>query len=161
MRDLHSIPVSFLPLAFYPSNRRDHPSYLILQSYHLPTEHNAFYNPSNNLTRTPRKHHHVPAAFKREKVILKKPTLDLADISNYQSVALYFRKNYKCILNQFFIFHNATSKNYSGIKATHFMETALLSVTEKLHVARSPSCVHITFCVSSKWSYLRMHLNAS
>ncbi|MCJ8746228.1 hypothetical protein PDJAM_G00139370 [Pangasius djambal] len=55
---------------------------------------------------------HVPTSFKRARVIpiLKKPTLDLSDNSNYRP---------------------------SGFKPAHSTEAALLAVTEKLHAARS------------------------
>ncbi|KAK3547770.1 hypothetical protein QTP86_029921, partial [Hemibagrus guttatus] len=63
---------------------------------------------------------HVPTAFKKARVIpiLKKPALDLSDISNYRP-------------------NNLHDPNQSGFKAEHSTETALLAVTEQLHAARS------------------------
>ncbi|KAK3547668.1 hypothetical protein QTP86_026916 [Hemibagrus guttatus] len=63
---------------------------------------------------------HVPTAFKKARVIpiLKNPALDPSDISNYRP-------------------NNLHDPNQSGFKAAHSTETALLSVTEKLHAARS------------------------
>ncbi|KAK3549678.1 hypothetical protein QTP86_006854 [Hemibagrus guttatus] len=63
---------------------------------------------------------HVPTVFKKARVIpiLKKPSLDPSDISNYR-------------------LNNLHDPNQSGFKAAHSTETALLAVTEKLHAARS------------------------
>ncbi|KAM9455123.1 putative RNA-directed DNA polymerase from transposon X-element isoform 2-T3 [Clarias gariepinus] len=63
---------------------------------------------------------HVPAAFKKSRVIpiLKKPCLDPSEINNYCP-------------------NNLNDPNQSGFKVAHSTETALLSVTEKLHAARS------------------------
>ncbi|KAK3569332.1 hypothetical protein QTP86_026817 [Hemibagrus guttatus] len=77
---------------------------------------------------------HVPNAFKKARVIpiLKKPALDLSDISNYRP-------------------NNLHDPNQSGFKAAHSTETALLAVTEKLHAARSAklSSVLILFDLSA------------
>ncbi|KAM9470369.1 putative RNA-directed DNA polymerase from transposon X-element isoform 2-T2 [Clarias gariepinus] len=63
---------------------------------------------------------HVPAAFKKARVIpiLKKPCLDPSEVNNYRP-------------------NNLNDPNQSGFKVAHSTETALLSVTEKLHAARS------------------------
>ncbi|KAK3552959.1 hypothetical protein QTP86_029619 [Hemibagrus guttatus] len=88
---------------------------------------------------------HVPTAFKKARVIpiLKKPALDPSDISNYRPVSLlsFLSKILERIvcnqLSDYLMQNNLHDPNRSGFKAAHSIETALLAVTEKLHVARS------------------------
>ncbi|KAK3569504.1 hypothetical protein QTP86_032109 [Hemibagrus guttatus] len=88
---------------------------------------------------------HVPTVFKKARVIpiLKKPALDPSDISNYRPVSLlsFLSKILKRIvynqLSDYLMQNNLHDPNQSGFKAAHSTETALLSVTEKLHATRS------------------------
>ncbi|KAK3569878.1 hypothetical protein QTP86_006753 [Hemibagrus guttatus] len=88
---------------------------------------------------------HVPTVFKKARVIpiLKKPTLDPSDISNYRRVSLlsFLSKILERVvcnqLSDYLMQNNLHDPNQSGFKAAHSTETALLAVTEKLHAARS------------------------
>ncbi|KAK3572869.1 hypothetical protein QTP86_009054 [Hemibagrus guttatus] len=88
---------------------------------------------------------HVPTAFKKARVIpiLKKPALDPSDISNYRPVSLLsfisnILERVVCIqLSDYLMQNNHHDPNQSGFKAAHSTETSLLTVTEKLHAARS------------------------
>uniref|UniRef100_A0A8C4X3N7 Reverse transcriptase domain-containing protein n=1 Tax=Erpetoichthys calabaricus TaxID=27687 RepID=A0A8C4X3N7_ERPCA len=88
---------------------------------------------------------HVPTAFKSAVVtpILKKPTLDCSDINHYRPVSLlsFLSKVLeRAVYNQLnlFLSNNALlDPHQSGFKAAHSTETALLTVSETLHTARS------------------------
>ncbi|MCJ8738156.1 hypothetical protein PDJAM_G00032410 [Pangasius djambal] len=88
---------------------------------------------------------HVPTSFKRARVIpiLKKPSLDPSDISNYRLVSLlsFLSKTLeRTVYNQLSLYlsqNNLQDPNQSGFKPIYSTETALLAVTEKLHAARS------------------------
>ncbi|KAK3575061.1 hypothetical protein QTP86_019760 [Hemibagrus guttatus] len=88
---------------------------------------------------------HVPTVFKKARVIpiLKKPALELSDISNYRPVSLlsFLSKILERVLcnqlSDYLMQINLHDPNQSGFKAAHSTETALLAVTEKLHAARS------------------------
>ncbi|MCJ8736954.1 hypothetical protein PDJAM_G00018110 [Pangasius djambal] len=88
---------------------------------------------------------HVPTSFKKARVIpiLKKPSLDPSDISNYRPVSLlsFLSKTLECtVYNQLSLYlsqNNLQDPNQSDFKPEHSTETGLLAVTEKLHASRS------------------------
>ena len=86
-----------------------------------------------------------PTAFKEARVtpLLKKPTLNPAQVENYRPVSLLpflsktlERTVYKQITD-FLSENNLYDLNQSGFKSGHSTETALLSVTESLRSARA------------------------
>ncbi|KAJ8381209.1 hypothetical protein SKAU_G00019870, partial [Synaphobranchus kaupii] len=90
---------------------------------------------------------HVPAAFKTARVtpLLKKPSLDPADVRNYRPVSLlpFLSKTLeRAVLNQLSVFlhqNNLLDPHQSGFRTGHSTETALLAVTEALATARASS----------------------
>ncbi|XP_053346637.1 uncharacterized protein LOC128516962 [Clarias gariepinus] len=75
--------------------------------------------------------------------ILKKPCLDPSEINIFSPVSLlsFISKILKrTVYNQMSLYlsqNNLNDRNQSGFKVAHSTETALLSVSEKLHAARS------------------------
>ena len=87
----------------------------------------------------------LPTAFKEARVtpLLKKPTLNPAQVENYRPVSLLpflsktlERTVYRQITD-FLSENNLYDLNQSGFKSGHSTETALLSVTESLRSARA------------------------
>uniref|UniRef100_A0A8C1X0H3 Reverse transcriptase domain-containing protein n=1 Tax=Cyprinus carpio TaxID=7962 RepID=A0A8C1X0H3_CYPCA len=89
----------------------------------------------------------VPSAFKQARVspLLKKPSLNPALLENYRPVSLlpFIAKTLERVMfNQlcmFLVQNNPLDSNQSGFKSSHSTETALLSVTEALRLARAAS----------------------
>uniref|UniRef100_A0A9J7YHT7 Reverse transcriptase domain-containing protein n=1 Tax=Cyprinus carpio carpio TaxID=630221 RepID=A0A9J7YHT7_CYPCA len=88
-----------------------------------------------------------PSAFKQAQVspLLKKPSLNPALLENYRPVSLlpFIAKTLeRAVFNQlsmFLVQNNLLDSNQSGFKSGHSTETALLSVTEALRLARAAS----------------------
>uniref|UniRef100_A0A8C1KNF9 Reverse transcriptase domain-containing protein n=1 Tax=Cyprinus carpio TaxID=7962 RepID=A0A8C1KNF9_CYPCA len=89
----------------------------------------------------------VPSTFKQARVspLLKKPSLNPALLENYRPVSLlpFIAKTLEQVvfnqLSMFLIQNNLLDSNQSGFKSAHSTETALLSVTEALRLARAAS----------------------
>ncbi len=88
-----------------------------------------------------------PTAFKQAQVspLLKKPALNPALLENYRPVSLlpFIAKSLeRVVFNQLSLFlaqNNILDNNQSGFRSGHSTETALLSVTEALRLARAAS----------------------
>ncbi|XP_051719341.1 uncharacterized protein LOC127495917 [Ctenopharyngodon idella] len=88
-----------------------------------------------------------PTAFKQARItpLLKKPTLNPALLENYRPVSLlpFIAKTLeRVVFNQLSTYltqNNLLDNNQSGFKSGHSTETALLSVTEALRLARATS----------------------
>ncbi len=88
-----------------------------------------------------------PTAFKQARVspLLKKPALNPALLENYRPVSLlpFIAKSLeRVVFNQLSLFlaqNNILDNNQSGFRSGHSTETALLSVTEALRLARAAS----------------------
>ncbi len=88
-----------------------------------------------------------PTAFKQARVspLLKKPALNPALSENYRPVSLlpFIAKSLeRVVFNQLSLFlaqNNILDNNQSGFRSGHSTETALLSVTEALRLARAAS----------------------
>ncbi len=88
-----------------------------------------------------------PTAFKQARVcpLLKKPALNPALLENYRPVSLlpFIAKTLeRVVFNQLSLFlaqNNILDNNQSGFRSGQSTETALLSVTEALRLARSAS----------------------
>ncbi len=88
-----------------------------------------------------------PTAFKQARVspLLKKPSLNPALLENYRPVSLlpFIAKTLeRVVFNQLSLFlaqNNLLDNNQSGFRSGHSTETALLSVTEALRLARAAS----------------------
>ncbi len=88
-----------------------------------------------------------PTAFKQALVspLLKKPALNPALLENYRPVSLlpFIAKTLeRVVFNQLSLFlaqNNILDNNQSGFRSGHSTETALLSVTEALRLARAAS----------------------
>ncbi len=88
-----------------------------------------------------------PTAFKQARVspLLKKPDLNPALLENYRPVSLlpFIAKSLeRVVFNQLSLFlaqNNILDNNQSGFRSGHSTETALLSVTEALRLARAAS----------------------
>uniref|UniRef100_A0A8C1TLW0 Reverse transcriptase domain-containing protein n=1 Tax=Cyprinus carpio TaxID=7962 RepID=A0A8C1TLW0_CYPCA len=89
----------------------------------------------------------VPSAFKQAWVspLLKKPSLNPALLENYRSISLlpFIAKTLERVvfnqLSMFLVQNNLLDSNQSGFKSSHSTETALLSVTESLRLAKAAS----------------------
>ncbi|CAM4572394.1 unnamed protein product [Leuciscus chuanchicus] len=88
-----------------------------------------------------------PTAFKQARVtpLLKKPTLNTSLVDNYRPISLlpFIAKTLeRAVFNQltsFLSLNNQLDVNQSGFKKGHSTETALLSVTEALRIAKAAS----------------------
>ncbi|XDV50661.1 hypothetical protein PO909_019679 [Leuciscus waleckii] len=88
-----------------------------------------------------------PTAFKQARVtpLLKKPTLNTSSVENYRPISLlpFIAKTLeRAVFNQltsFLSLNNQLDVNQSGFKKGHSTETALLSVTEALRIAKAAS----------------------
>ncbi|CAM4575233.1 unnamed protein product [Leuciscus chuanchicus] len=88
-----------------------------------------------------------PTAFKQARVtpLLKKPTLNTSLVENYRPISLlpFIAKTLeRAVFNQltsFLSLNNQLDVNQSGFKKGHSTETALLSVTEALRIAKAAS----------------------
>ncbi len=88
-----------------------------------------------------------PTAFKQARVtpLLKKPTLNTSLLENYRPVSLlpFVAKTLeRVVFNQLSLFlsqYNKMDAKQSGFRSGHSTETALLSVTEALRVAKANS----------------------
>ncbi|XDV14498.1 hypothetical protein PO909_014740 [Leuciscus waleckii] len=88
-----------------------------------------------------------PTAFKQARVtpLLKKPTLNTSSVENYRPISLlpFITKTLeRAVFNQVTSFlsqNNQLDVNQSGFKKGHSTETALLSVTEALRIAKAAS----------------------
>ena len=89
----------------------------------------------------------IPALFKTATVkpLLRKPTIDSADISNYRPVSLlsFLSKTLeRAVYNQlssYLLENDLLDPNQSGFRTCHSTEMALLMVTELLSAARASS----------------------
>uniref|UniRef100_A0A8C1N9P6 Reverse transcriptase domain-containing protein n=1 Tax=Cyprinus carpio TaxID=7962 RepID=A0A8C1N9P6_CYPCA len=89
----------------------------------------------------------IPTAFKQARVspLLKKPSLNLAILEIYRPVSLlpFIAKTLERVvfnqLSMFLVQNNLLDSNQFGFKSGHSTETALLSVTEALRLARAAS----------------------
>ncbi len=88
-----------------------------------------------------------PTAFKQARVtpLLKKPTLNTSLLENYRPVSLlpFVAKTLeRVVFNQLSLFlsqYNKLDDKQSGFRSGHSTETALLSVTEALRIAKADS----------------------
>ncbi|XP_073682691.1 uncharacterized protein [Garra rufa] len=88
-----------------------------------------------------------PTTFKQARVtpLLKKPTLNTSLVDNYRPVSLlpFIAKTLeRTVFNQlssFLVQNNLLDTNQSGFRSGHSTETALLSVTEALRIAKADS----------------------
>ncbi len=88
-----------------------------------------------------------PTAFKQARVtpLLKKPTLNTFLLENYRPVSLlpFVAKTLeRVVFNQLSLFlsqYNKLDAKQSGFRSGHSTETALLSVTEALRIAKADS----------------------
>ncbi len=88
-----------------------------------------------------------PTAFKQARVtpLLKKPTLNTSLLENYRPVSLlpFVAKTLeRVVFNQLSLFlsqYNKLDAKQSGFRSGHSTETALLSVTEALRIAKADS----------------------
>ncbi len=88
-----------------------------------------------------------PTAFKQARVtpLLKKPTLNTSLLGNYRPVSLlpFVAKTLeRVVFNQLSLFlsqYNKLDAKQSGFRSGHSTETALLSVTEALRIAKADS----------------------
>ncbi len=108
-------------------------------------------NLSHTLTGTHTHYQHhtgiFPTAFKQARVtpLLKKPTLNTSLLENYRPVSLlpFVAKTLeRVVFNQLSLFlsqYNKLDAKQSGFRSGHSTETALLSVTEALRVAKADS----------------------
>ncbi len=95
-----------------------------------------------------------PTAFKQARVspLLKKPALNPALLENYRPVSLlpFIAKSLeRVVFNQLSLFlaqNNILDNNQSGFRSGHSTETALLSVTEALRLARAASKSSVSSC---------------
>ncbi len=92
-------------------------------------------------------HRHFPTAFKQARVtpLLKKPTLNTSLIENYKPVSLlpFIAKTLERVVfiqvSLFLSQNNKLDAKQSGFRSGHSTETALLSVTEALRIAKADS----------------------
>ncbi len=88
-----------------------------------------------------------PTAFKQARVtpLLKKPTLNTSLLENYRPVSLlpFIAKTLERVvfnqLSSFLLKHNLLDAKQSGFRRGHSTETALLSATEALRIAKADS----------------------
>ncbi len=88
-----------------------------------------------------------PTAFKQARVtpLLKKPTLNTSLLENYRPVSLFpfiAKTLEQVVFNQVSLFlsqNNKLDANQSGFRSGHSTETALLSVTKALRIAKANS----------------------